>query len=105
MYILLNDDEAALLKRMLATPANYEKIPGPDPAVARGVGIINKIQHEIDKPERERWYIDAAESHRLVSDGQLEIDGAALVSEGDDDGAYVMAWLWVEGGEISEEEE
>lgn len=29
-------------------------------------------------------------------DGELEVDEGAIVSRGDDDGAYVMAWLWVE---------
>jgi hypothetical protein len=28
-------------------------------------------------------------------DGELEIDSNAVVSRGDDDGAYVQAWVWV----------
>lgn len=28
-------------------------------------------------------------------DGELEVDDVAVVSKGDDDGAYVMTWLWV----------
>ena len=28
-------------------------------------------------------------------DGELEIDDDAVVSRGDDDGAYVQAWVWV----------
>lgn len=28
-------------------------------------------------------------------DGEIEIDGNAVVSRGDDPGAYVAAWLWV----------
>lgn len=28
-------------------------------------------------------------------DGQIEVDGNAPVSIGDDDGAYVEAWVWV----------
>lgn len=35
----------------------------------------------------------------------VEIDGAAIVSEGDDNGAYVSAWVWVEfeGTELDKE--
>ena len=29
------------------------------------------------------------------SAGELEIDPGAVVSKGDDRGAYVMAWLWI----------
>lgn len=29
-------------------------------------------------------------------EGGLEIDGDAAISEGDDNGAYVAAWLWVD---------
>ena len=32
--------------------------------------------------------------------GELEIDPGAVVSKGDDAGAYVMAWLWISDGEI-----
>jgi hypothetical protein len=28
-------------------------------------------------------------------EGEIEIDGAAAVSLGNDDGAYVAAWVWV----------
>jgi hypothetical protein len=29
-------------------------------------------------------------------DGELEVDMDAEVSEGDDNGAYVQAWVWVD---------
>jgi hypothetical protein len=29
-------------------------------------------------------------------DGTIEIDPKALVSEGEDNGAYVQAWVWVD---------
>jgi hypothetical protein len=31
-------------------------------------------------------------------DGELEFDDGCVVSEGDDNGAYVMAWRWVDFG-------
>lgn len=33
----------------------------------------------------------------LNRDGELEIDDNAVVSESDDGGAYVQAWVWIEG--------
>lgn len=32
-------------------------------------------------------------------DGEIEVDSDACVSIGDDDGAYVAAWVWVPLGE------
>ena len=48
-------------------------------------------------------YIKAAqELHN--SDGSLEVDDGAPVSRGDDDGAYVQAWVWVYDEEALREE-
>ena len=33
---------------------------------------------------------------RHVSEGVLEIDDNAKLSEGDDNGTYVQAWVWVD---------
>lgn len=41
-----------------------------------------------------RPYLKYAEEH-LAKDGELEFDDDAAVSLGCDDGAYVMAWVWV----------
>ena len=32
---------------------------------------------------------------QLEREGELEFDESAVVSEGDDNGAYVQAWVWV----------
>jgi len=39
-------------------------------------------------------YGSAARAHLQV-DGELEFDDPLVVSRGDDDGAYVMGWVWV----------
>lgn len=31
-----------------------------------------------------------------VRDGEVEVDDNAVVSEGEDNGAYVQAWVWVD---------
>lgn len=38
----------------------------------------------------------------MCNEGTLEIDDPAVISEGDDNGAYVMAWLWVPGDDEDE---
>jgi hypothetical protein len=38
-------------------------------------------------------YVAAALGH--ASEGELEVDVPAVVSRGDDPGAYVMAWIWI----------
>lgn len=46
--------------------------------------------------DRTQRIVQLAKQHRLVSDGELEVDDNATISEGDDNGAYVQAWLWVD---------
>jgi hypothetical protein len=42
-------------------------------------------------------YVQAARLH--VREGELEVDTPAVVSRGADDGAYVMAWIWIDNQE------
>lgn len=46
-----------------------------------------------ERTARELAYIRAAQE--LTREGELEVDPDAIVSEGDDPGAYVQAWVWV----------
>lgn len=41
-------------------------------------------------------YRDAVETR----EGELEVDDNAIVSESDDGGAYVMAWVWVADSDL-----
>lgn len=36
----------------------------------------------------------------LTREGEVEVDDPAVVSRGDDPGAYVMAWLWVNAEDV-----
>lgn len=47
------------------------------------------------EPERDGKIRELAKA-RLASEGQVEFDENAVVSEGDDNGAYVQAWVWVD---------
>ena len=37
-----------------------------------------------------------------LRDGELELDEGAIVSKGDDPGAYVMTWIWVSDDELKQ---
>jgi hypothetical protein len=39
-------------------------------------------------------FVAAAHEHRLLDEGTLEVDPKTIVSDSEE-GAYVMAWLWV----------
>lgn len=54
---------------------------------------------EIDQGEPYRRY---ANEH-LDKDGELEFDDDAAVSLGADEGAYVMAWVWVSDDDLRAE--
>lgn len=40
----------------------------------------------------------------MAQEGELEIDLPTIVSRGADEGAYVMAWLWVGNDKLAEED-
>lgn len=56
------------------------------------------------RTQRELAFAQAAQEHSMLSEGALEVDASAIVSEGDDDGAYVSAWLWVDTAKAGLEE-
>lgn len=37
-----------------------------------------------------------AKAREMAREGEIEVDDTAIVSAGDDPGAYVMAWMWVD---------
>ena len=45
-------------------------------------------------------YIEAAK-REYGREGEIEIDSNAIVSRGDDPGAYVAAWVWVSNSEVA----
>ena len=49
-----------------------------------------------EQKERERAIVGLAQGLDIVEEGVLEVDDNAVISEGSDNGAYVMAWVWVD---------
>jgi len=50
---------------------------------------------ETDMKSDERLRSRARELYCLCSNGEIEVDSDAIISYGDDPGAYVAAWVWV----------
>lgn len=54
--------------------------------------------------EEHNYYRELADDKK-ARDGELEFDSDAVVSLGNDNGAYVMGWAWVEDDREQEDEE
>jgi hypothetical protein len=65
----------------------------------KGGAPFERIARELDDAIAEQEgpvataYREAA--FKRSKDGELEVDAGAVVSMGDDPGAYVAAWLWI----------
>jgi len=61
----------------------------------RGLNFADCVAFFGEKSDRERR-IAMLGRERLTRDGELEIDDTTVVSEGEDNGSYVMTWSWVD---------
>jgi hypothetical protein len=70
---------------------------GRNNSVAQVTNMENDENDEND--DRSDW-LRARAKELYCRDGEIEVDSNAIISFGDDDGAYVAAWVWVPfGGE------
>lgn len=47
------------------------------------------------KSARDLKIMEIARQNENLHEGELELDDNAVISEGDDNGAYVQVWMWV----------
>lgn len=57
---------------------------------------IEAIEKHLNEPRRQK--ILKLGRATLAREGELEFDYDAIASEGDDNGAYLQAWVWVDFG-------
>ncbi len=57
---------------------------------------IEAVENHLDDPRRQK-ILELARA-TLAREGELEFDDDAIVSEGNDNGAYLQAWAWVDFG-------
>lgn len=60
-----------------------------------GLTFRNCVEFFAEKRSAESIAYVKQARNEMHRDGEVEIDDCAFVSLGDDDGAYVMAWVWV----------
>ena len=54
------------------------------------------------KPTNKQMIVAARRLHQ--DDGEVEVDEGAMVSRGNDPGAYVAAWVWVDDADVTDED-
>jgi len=97
---LTNEDLDAILARAAADPDFLSK------SAVEQLG-----ERRAPATKRDMKILDIAQDMRYVRDGEVEIDnpcdGIATISEGDDNGAYVLAWVWADfsGTDLDKEDE
>jgi hypothetical protein len=71
-------------------------------AVRQVNNALQSAREHVAEQETLQAYRDAAD--RLHTDeGTIEVDDNAIVSKGEDDGAYVAAWVWVYDDDVKED--
>lgn len=89
MYINLDPEEIKLIAGALSLLK-----------IEAATNLKDKLDAKLDESQNQFWqdlfakYRDAAKD-TLSEDGKIEVDDNALVSIGEDPGAYVMVWHWV----------
>lgn len=73
----------------------------------KGGAPFERIAKELDDAIAEQEGPEATAYREAAfnrsKDGELEVDAGAIVSMGDDPGAYVAAWIWIPEGDAVKE--
>lgn len=87
LWICLTPDEQIALSAMCNDEASAEQ---------RKQVLDRLLHYEGTQDER---FVEAARNLSFMRDGECEVDDHATVSDSED-GAYVMAWAWVDRTEV-----
>lgn len=94
LYALTADQVEALNKLM-----ECGEFAALKEALAKPLDFSGAVIHFHD-PEDDPWVVAAIEGY--VEDGVIEVDDKPIVSHSDpDQGAYVMAWVWVDRNNVT----
>lgn len=89
MWVQLNEKEMRTVLAALRVTNNAE--------------LAKSIEKSVEDPENAQLYRSAIDD-KLGRDGEIEFDDDAVVSKGDDAGAYVQGWLWISDEDAGIEE-
>lgn len=104
MKLNISDDDIQVMINLLARPhgrttEEHEKF----------LKIHDQLRRDVES-DKDQTSVRAAKyrqagGERFAEEGNIEVDTNAVVSFGDDNGAYVQMWGWVPGEDVGEEEE
>lgn len=63
--------------------------------IARGLRFSQVLPAFAERNTPEAKAVIAKARDTIEREGELEIDDSTIISEGADDGAYVLCWVWV----------
>jgi hypothetical protein len=101
MYVHLTPEELAIVLKGLSDSnlVDHDPVSGSERVRLRAE-LYKKYQESQDSAAQalDLAFVTAAQN-RHQDDSVCKIDDGALVSKGEDPGAYVMAWLWITNAE------
>jgi hypothetical protein len=102
--IQLTDDQLCeITSALLNTHRDELRLKILEGRLTPDFGTCTKFFGDTQEAELEVYTV-AAEGLAFVRDGECEIDACGIVSKGDDIGAYVMAWVWVDDSDLDEDD-
>ncbi|SRR6266576_5933955 len=86
------------LLRQIEDEASHESVPtwAEEPILAAVRELRTIIDQAGSEPDDRAARILALANEQHAEDGKIEFDQGAEISEGNDNGAYVGAWVWVD---------
>jgi ATP-dependent protease HslVU (ClpYQ) peptidase subunit len=99
MWINMSKSEIQKLKKYIALVGFTST--GADVPLAQ---LRDKLDEALQDEKNPVLRAYRRRAKKLYKEGELEIDDDAVVSHGDDHGAYVMAWVWVEDEDEKEDD-
>ena len=99
MHIYFNSEQLTLIKTALTTSLEDPTLNEIDREHTETILKHIDNQKQLQSSKLAEQYRSYAQNN-LSTDGECEFDDDTLISIGDDDGAYVMGWIWVRETDI-----
>lgn len=82
----------------LPTLTSEQRIAALETLKAQGLCFSEIVPLYGESADDNRYVAYAREN--LTREGEIEVDDPAVVSDGDDKGCYILAWVWVSDEDI-----
>lgn len=94
-------DSGIIFRGSIMACANFSRqhnlVVSADYSNQDSLGQLRNVIKKLENPKKSKRDIEIVELARdtIEKEGEIEFDDDAKVSEDDDNGAYVQAWVWV----------